>query len=168
MDTGHSKPKDGRRGVDTHVAHLEDASDHEFESLRSVLEGVSEEEAAWQAPCYSAENDEWPGLRTGSIHWHVWHLADCKRVYAASYRNDSGAVEVPEPLPQFGAEWRRLVEEHHEQVRALSSLTDEDLDRSDGQGPPLGKQVAAHVRHDAWHGGQIALIRRLYRTRSGS
>lgn len=166
MGTEQAKPGRGRSAVDTHVAHLEHASDHEWESLRSVLEGVSDEEAAWQAPCYAAEGDASAGFRTGTIHWHVWHLAGCKRGYAALYRNDSAAVVVPDPLPEFRAEYRRLIDEHREQVRALSKLTDEDIERSDDKGPTLGEEIAAHVRHDVWHGGQIALIRRLYRSRS--
>ena len=63
-------------GVETYLRQLDDAWEHKWESLRAVLDGVSEEEAAWQPPCYAAEEREegWPP--PGTIRWQVAHIVD--------------------------------------------------------------------------------------------
>lgn len=151
--------------VETHICHLGDAWDHEWESIQSSLEGVTEEEARWQAPCYSDEPPTKGGLLAGTIHWHVWHLSCCKLEYASIYRDSTAGVSQLEPLGTFGAERQRLKEMQRAQSQALSTVTEDGLERSVDNGPTVGELVTGHVRHDAWHGGQIALIRRLYRVR---
>ena len=68
-------------GIDTFLLQFDHAWGHDFESLAAALDGVTEEEAAWQAPAYAGaeREDGWPP--PGSIHWQVAHVAHCKRYY---------------------------------------------------------------------------------------
>ena len=156
------------QALDVHLAALDDAWSHEWESLSTVLEGVGEEEARRQAPAYAAQalEEGWPP--EGTILWHVAHLAHCKRYYAGIVRARAQAT-APESeprvaLPDFGAERAALEAAHAEQRAAYASIGDDDLTLEACGKMPLGEFLSMTIRHDAWHAAQIAVLRRLHRT----
>ncbi|MBI3830440.1 MAG: DinB family protein [Planctomycetes bacterium] len=148
---------------------FDDAWEHKWESLSVVLKGVTEEEAAWQAPCYLEEEDgkDWP--LPGSIAGQVAHLAWCKEEYTGQMRSRGGneAPAKPErrPCASFAEELRRFEAVHRAQRDAIAQLTGADLERKTASGQPLVEYLAMIIRHDIWHAGQIALARRLFSTR---
>lgn len=157
--------------IAAYLGMFDDAWEHKWESLSVVLKGVSEEEAAWQASCYQKEVDgkEWP--LPGSIAGQVAHLAWCKAEYTGQIRSRGGGKEPaqPERLPcaSFAEEMRRFEEVHRAQRGAIAELTDADLELKTASGQPLVEYLSMIIRHDIWHAGQIAVARRLYRSRQG-
>jgi len=149
--------------TDAYLVQLDHAWRHEWESLMSVLDGVTEEEAAWQAPCYrgAAVGAEEPPA--GTIRWHVTHLAHCKREYTARLRGDREARSptLPRrPTHNLAEDLAELEAAHQDQRAALQALSESEWT------PTVAEFVAGTIRHDVWHGGQIAVARRLWRTRS--
>lgn len=153
-----------------YLHQLDQAWAHAYESVTSALDGVTDDEAFWQAPCYVGEAREegWP--EPGTIAWQVAHLAHCKRHYAAHCRR-AGAGERPpvtpwEPRASFAGLRAALAAAHAEQREAIAGLGDEGLDLTAGNGMPFREFLAMCVRHDTWHAAQIAVGRRLWRTRA--
>jgi len=157
------------RAVEVFLKQLDDAYAHAWESIAVVLTEVDDAEAEWQAPCYrTVEREEgWPA--SGTIRWQVAHLAHCKEHYASilRHRADSASPPAParKPFRTFQEEMLALKVAHAGQRAALAEIADEELGRSVLGKMPLGEFIAMILRHDAWHAGQIALARRLYRER---
>jgi hypothetical protein len=150
------------RLIDVFLRQFDNAWHHRWESLEPLLDGLTEEEALWQAPCYASEPSGRPS--PGSIHWHLDHLARCKREYAAMLRRDSGPAHgPPAPLPETLA---RLRDAHRAQREAIAALGDADLERPAEGGMSVAEFLASTIRHDTWHAAQIAVARRLWRTRA--
>lgn len=156
-------------GVELLLQAFDDARDHAYESWRPLLEGVRDDEACWQPPMYAGEPAEagWPP--PGTIAWQVAHLAHCKRYYAKALATRA-AAEMPEadarvPLPDFAAELQALDAAHDRQRAAMRDLSDEDLPTPLCGGRSVADFVLSTTRHDIWHGGQIAVLRRAYRAR---
>lgn len=132
----------------------------------TVLSGVTAPQAA-TAPPNGAH----------SIWAIVLHMTGWRREVAARAAG-TPAGEPPEgdwpgvPEPTDTA-WRKAVEDltaaHHEVVAAASRLTDEDLFTSttDPRNRPLGSGVTRYellhglAQHDAYHAGQIGILRRV-------
>jgi uncharacterized damage-inducible protein DinB len=155
--------------IAAYLRQFDDAWSHSYESVHYALGGVTEDEAFYQAPCYAAEEHEegWPA--PGTIAWQVAHLTHCKRHYT-NYFVQAGAPDRPEveswtPVETF-AEMRALLEAAHAAQRAeMAAFTDEQLDLTAGNGMPFREFLAMSIRHDTWHGAQIAVARRLFRSR---
>ena len=156
--------------IDVFLQQFDDAWSHSFESVTAALDGVTDDEAAWQAPCYRDEKHEdgWPA--PGTIRWQVCHLAHCKRHYTdfllQAGQSDRPQVRPWQPLPTFRAERDALVAAHETQRRAIVELGDDRLDLIAGNDMPFREFLAMFTRHDIWHAAQIALVRRLYRMAS--
>ena len=148
---------------------FDDVFGHSWESVAQALDGVTEDVADWQSPAYAEEEREagWPA--PGTIAWHVAHLAFCKRHYTRILRARAAVpdVEPREPLSTFADELDALRRAHAEQREAIEGLEPADLDRVVGhqREMSIAEFLAMMIRHDAWHAGQIAVVRRLHRTR---
>ncbi len=134
-----------------------------WHALRRCVKGLSEGELAW-APFDS-----------------VWgpmiaiHVAHCKVIYAdqafgsgkLQWGDLDGVLGAPGEQPD-GERMVRILDRAQEfLVDHISRASDEDLERTYPMHhgvPHTGWQVAcAMAQHDAWHGGQIALMRAAYR-----
>lgn len=143
---------------------------HAFDSVLSALKGVTAGEAAFAHPCYAnvpADADMPPA---GSILWHMAHLSLCKQNYARILQESLG-LQVPETIEPKRHTAAILLHElriAHSRLRStIAALREEDLARELPQATGYPMRVDAFIRlinrHDAWHGGQIALARRLYK-----
>ena len=155
--------------ITAHLQHFDDAWGHDFESLTYALEGVTEEEAAWQAPCYAADEREegWPA--PGTVAWQAAHVAHCKRYYTQILLR-AGETDPPEaepwtPLSTYAEIRAALDAAHAAQRAAVAALPEERLGEIAGNGMPFREFLAMFTRHDAWHASQVVVARRLYRTR---
>jgi hypothetical protein len=152
------------------LSMTDDAWAHPWESVGSALRGCTEEEARWQAPCYAKEEREkgWPA--PGTILWQVAHIAACKGYYTECIRSRP-SKDVPErdwsPDPTLAALHARLAGIQRGFRDALAELVPADLDTPVRGERPLLEFVQMAVRHDIWHASQIAVARRLWRTRAG-
>lgn len=148
---------------------FDDSWSHECESLHSVLESVTAEESSWQDSSYAAERFV-PGLpEPGTIRWQVAHLEHCARHYSTILRERPigrepltpvpGVADLPELIDRLKRARRLLREE-------IEKLSDKDLEAQCARGMNVADFLRMVIRHEAWHAGQIAVIRRLYRQRS--
>jgi uncharacterized damage-inducible protein DinB len=152
-----------------HRQHIEDAWNHAWESLETVLRAITDEEAEFQDPAYAQEPEEggWP--MPGSIRWQVAHVAHCKRYYALLLRN-RGTKERPSggrrtPTTDIAADIAELAASQADLLAALDEIQADELTGSVPTGMAIPEFLSMITRHDAWHGGQIAMARRLYRAR---
>ena len=149
------------------LAAFEDAWSYKWESLESVLDGITEEEAAYQHSVYSeAEREEGYPL-AGTIMWHLVHLAHCYRHYAnAIERRLTPHEELPVPNADSLAEAISNLKRYRAQLRnAIVSVPEDQLDDEVFGYDTVAHLVRLTVRHDAWHGSQIAVVKRMYRMR---
>lgn len=143
---------------------------HMFDSVLSALKGVSANEAAFQHPCYALVPADASMPPAGSILWQMAHLCVCKQMYASILQQSLG-LPVPqtiEPKRHTAAILLHELRLAHARLRnTLAALRDEDLARELPESTGYPGRVDAFIRtinrHDAWHGGQIALARRLYK-----
>jgi uncharacterized damage-inducible protein DinB len=150
------------RRIDVFLLQLDGAWQHRWESLAPLLDGITEEEARWQAPCYRMEPEEQP--KAGTIHGQVEHLIRCKREYTAAIRRVPPGRHAP--AATFRESVGRLLEAHRAEREAIASLADGDLDLPAEGGMSVAEFLASIIRHDIWHAAQIAVARRLWRTRA--
>ncbi len=152
------------RAVDAFLLALDDAWSHDWESLMSVLKGVTEEEAVWQAPCYRHEPRVPGAPPPGSIRWQVVHVAECKASYTLRLcgNREARSPDVP-PLgtSTFVQDLAALHEAHRAEREEIAAIPDAELT------PAVADFLTNIIRHDIWHAGQIAVARRLWRKRDG-
>jgi len=149
------------------LAEFDEAWSHPWESLGAILKDVSEEEAWYQHKIYAKEEREEGHSPSGTILWHLVHLGQCYRWYRSwisSRPNKPSEVLPPEATSL--AEGIVNVKLCRDELRdCLSSLSEEQLNEKLYGGKTVIDLARASVRHDAWHGGQIAVAKRLYRMR---
>ncbi len=167
-----------RRLVDLLTAEM----DETWQTLRSRLEGLTDEEFFWEpAPrCWTVHpdvNERWvvdytdpapepPPFTT--IAWRLVHLAMCKIMYH-EYAFGPGELTWDElAVPGTAAGAVAWLEEGHAQLRAtLDGLSDADLDRMRltnwGEPWPTWRIFWTMIHHDAHHGAEIACLRDLFR-----
>ena len=147
------------------VNELDDAFAHKWDSLRTALNGVTEEEALWQAPCYRDVEQEKGMSPSGTILWQVAHLHGCKQGYLDSIRHRGGDAPdktYPDPEPTLAGELASLMRTQEAMRNEISALTDADLEMITCK-MPLYQYLNNIIRHDIWHSAQIAMARRLYK-----
>ena len=80
-----------------------------------------------------------------------------------SYWSVSKLLQV---LASFPETWKRLEEIHAARRERVASLSDADLELSVRNGMNVDEYLTSTIRHDIWHAAQIAVARRLWRTRA--
>jgi hypothetical protein len=149
------------------LAAYDDAWSWRWESLTAALNGISEEEAAYQHPIYSDVEREVGHPPSGSILWHVVHLAHCYRYYVSTIERRPEAPEAfPPPEAHLLAEAISNLKQYRVELRnAIASVKEEELDDAVSDYKTVAQLARMTVRHDAWHASQIVVARRLYRMR---
>jgi len=150
---------------------FDDTWSHECESLCSILQGVTFEESLWQSPAYAAEPFVEGLPQPGTIFWQVAHLEHCARHYMQILRDRPVAHEPPTPPPGT-ADLAQLIHRLEEARRLLREeiqrLSEVELDDPCVRGMSVAEFVRMAIRHEAWHAGQVVIIRRMYRQRPRS
>jgi hypothetical protein len=150
------------------LAEFDQVWSHSEESVELALKGATEEEAWYQHVSYSKLEREPYHPPSGSVLWHVVHLGHCYRWYKAIILSRPNRPE--EPLPP---EAKSLAEgipnvkiARDELKECIASLSEDSFTDKLYNGRSILDQFRMIIRHDAWHGGQIAVARRLYRMSS--
>lgn len=151
------------------LASFDDVWNHRWESTTSVLEGVTPEEAGWRHPAYAREEEDEGLPLPGTILWHIAHLEYCTRYYTDILRlrpvTDDPEVVLPKDL-SFPRIIELLADARAGLRHEMSLLTDRDLDAPCHHGKSVSEFLRMVIRHESWHGGQMAVVRRLYRERN--
>jgi hypothetical protein len=149
------------------LAAYDDAWSYKWESLDYALNGVAEEEAAFQHPVYSDAERERGHPPSGSILWHLVHLAQCYLYYASAIeRRPSEPEEIPPPEADFLVEAISNLKRCRAKLRAaITSVPEQELDDEVFNYKTVAQLARMTVRHDAWHASQIVIVKRLYRMR---
>lgn len=138
---------------------------HEDESLHGILAGVTSDEASWQHPAYGQERGMVGLPPPGTILWHLAHLEHSARHYGSILERRPLEDEPRTPPPGASSLDELLTELASAQavLRAqIEDLSDQDLVRPCARGMDVGEFARMILRHETWHAGQIAVIRRLY------
>jgi hypothetical protein len=147
---------------------FDDTWSHKCKSLRSVLQ-VTSEESSWQDPAYVAEPLVQGLPEPGTIRWQVAHLEHCARHYTEILR-ERPVVDEPLTPPPGTADLSELIDRLEGARRLLRQeierLSDVDLHTPCVRGLSVAEFLRMAIRHEAWHAGQLAVIRRLYRQRT--
>lgn len=147
---------------------FDDSWSHRCESLRSVLQDVSSEEASWQDSSYAAEPLVQDLPEPGTIRWHVAHLEHCARHYTAIVRErpiEHEPMTAPPGIAEIGELIHRLESARLLLRREIEKLSETDLQAPCARGMNVDQFLRMVIRHETWHAGQIVVIRRLYRQR---
>jgi uncharacterized damage-inducible protein DinB len=148
---------------------FDDSWSHGCESLRSVLQHVSSEEASWQHSSYAAEQWVQDLPEPGTIRWHVAHLEHCARHYAAVIRErpiEHEPMTAPPGIAEIGELIDRLECARLLLRSEIEKVSDMDLQGACARGMDVAEFLRMVIRHETWHAGQIVVIRRLYRQHS--
>jgi uncharacterized damage-inducible protein DinB len=153
------------KNIDQLISSLNDSLFHRDESVLSALEGVSTEEATWQHPAYFMEA-HWQGMPpTGTISWHAAHLVHSCDHYEAIIR-ERPVQHEPETRPPGIHDITELIDAlrkaHEKLIRIVSAIPDSELSGDCARGMTLDEFLRMVIRHNAWHAGQIRLLRRLW------
>ena len=154
------------RAIDILLASFDDVLDHKWESTSSTFTDLTDEEASWQPPAYADVEPEEGLPLPGTILWQIAHLEYCTRHYTDVMRNRPVVEELPiAPPPDLSLNGlTAALRSAHADLRVeIARLGDDELDT-----PARGEMSVAEflrmvMRHEAWHAGQMAMGRRLYR-----
>ena len=143
-----------------------DSWSHPWDSLASVLPGITQEAAAWACPAYADDIEtpaDWP--KPGSILWQLNHILACKAGYTSVLRAmDHDADADTPPLHDLAQLKAALASAGEAYITALLERSDEDFARVIGRDLTLRAFIDSNLRHEIWHAGQIAVLKRLYRS----
>lgn len=132
-----------------------------------LLEGLTADEANWR-----------PTLEMHSIAEIINHVAYWLEYRARQVRGES--LEPLKPIPSAGEAlpsmpgYPNCLENLHKQFEALheavAALREEDVDRPPKEGSPrsIMELVSNIIAHNAYHAGQIVLLRRLWALRTST
>ena len=178
-----------RRGVTrSAVEVIRQRLQEAYESIRVRVDGLTDDEFFWQpvAGCWTVrrrDDGRWavdypepphpdPSPFT-TIGWRLVHVAECKVVYH-EYAFGPAKLTFPEidSAHTATAAIVQLETGHDMLVRDLASLDDAGLEREVltnwGEKWPARKIFWTMVDHDLHHGGEIGVLRDLYRERAPS
>jgi len=133
-----------------------------FVPLEAALEGVTASEAAWQPP--GGGNTIWQTLR----HLNFWNEFMWHRITGSpggpeiiSNEETFGPAADPEDEDAWRTEVARARELAGRLQEAVANLSEDDLERPLKDMGTVAESLAAWIMHDAYHTGQIVLIRKM-------
>lgn len=149
------------------LATFDETWAHRWESFALVMMDVDDEMARYQHSAYSSETDTEYNAKNGSIIWHVAHLAHCHLQYADVI---TGRPEVPAepPFPNVDtlqAALEQITLSRAKLRSAIESVSEGELADKVCSGDTVAGYIQTFLRHDAWHFGQMAVVKRLYRSK---
>jgi uncharacterized damage-inducible protein DinB len=149
------------------LAAFDAAESDPWESIENAIKGLTEEEAAYQHISFSKETTEAGAPLPGTVLWYLVHLAECYEQYSTWILvRPEHPGEGPKLSANTVADALSLLRDSRAKLRAtLANLEESRLDDKLKGGRTVADLLRASIRHDCWHGGQIAVVRRLYRNR---
>ena len=168
MDPENRRPMCKRETLLEELRHAHDGDPWHGPSRSSVLADVTVEEAA-RHPGGDAH-----GIWELVLHMRAWTLEVARRLGGAPARMPPEGDWPPVPRPSADA-WsaaRLSLDDAHEAVAAalralpperLADTVGTDRDAPLGAGVTYAAMLHGLAQHDAYHTGQIAILKRIYR-----
>jgi hypothetical protein len=150
------------------LAAFDDTLSYPEESLEYILRDLTEEEARYQHLSYDSEPPEENYPPAGTALWHLVHLAHCYKHYVnkIEYRPNQ-PPDILAPAADSLLEAIQNLRTHRARLReTFAALPESAFDEPIANYPSIAAFMRMVTRHDAWHSGQIAVVRRLFRTRN--
>lgn len=166
--------------VELLTAEMDDA----WRRFRSRLEGLDDDEFFWEPVprpwtvfrdhtgrwTYHYEQPDPAPAPFTTIGWRLVHVALCKVMYHEWAFGPRGLDFITVENPGDAASAIAMLEHGHALLTEdLAALTDADVDRrvltNWGEPWPAWKIFSTMTDHDAHHGGEIGVLRDLYRTK---
>ena len=124
--------------------------------------------SALSTPSYAAEPLEENYPPAGTILWHLVHLAHCYKHYVNKIEQ---RPKQPQDIlaPEAGSleEALQNLKSYRLRLRdTFASLSDEAFNEPIASYRDVATFARMVIRHDGWHAGQIAVIRRIVRSKS--
>jgi uncharacterized damage-inducible protein DinB len=152
----------------TLLAAFDDARSHKWESFDLVTKDLTEDEVQFQHAAYADEKQEdgWP--KPGSVLWHLVHMEYWYRYYIDCLEKPTDGTPLPTPdsATTLEAAMEKLNATRKTLRNMISDIPDEGLDFSLRGRIRTGEFIRMIIRHDTYHTAQIAVARRLYRSRN--
>lgn len=178
-----ARPRPYHRAVASTSEILMVEMDAAFENLSRVLRDVSDAEFFWEPvpdpwTVYLDQDGTWtyqyempdpvPSPFT-TIGWRLVHLALCKVIYHEWAFGPREETFMTIETPGDAARAVEVLQRVHRRLRSdLASLREADLDHEVltnwGQRWPAWRIFTTMAAHDRQHGGEIGVLRDLYRT----
>lgn len=168
--------KENRRIIEFLLARLDDAfSKSRWHSLKSAIEGLTQEEASWKPPKYQSPS---PWSFSGSALDLIFHVgADTLFQLNQIFGDRTLTWEaLDERFQAQGGDLKaalELAEEGYQALREkLNSFTDSELEQR--RKTASGREITAErffvmlIEHHVYHAGQINYIRGLYSGSKGA
>lgn len=149
------------------LAAFDEALRHKWESMESALKDLTEDEANYRHEAYRDAERTPSGPPSGTILWQIHHLTHCYNHYTDYIKLRPQKVGEPPPPPilPMSAMLDQLRNSRSNLRATIAALSDIALEEKLSNGESVAEFVRSITRHDAWHSGQIAVARRLYRMR---
>lgn len=152
----------------TLLAAFHDAWSHKWESFELVTRDLTDAEVEFQHAAYANEKQEdgWP--KPGTILWQLVHIEYWYRYYIDCLENpmnEPSSFPPPNSATNLAEATERLLATRRTLGHRIHDLPDEGLDIMMKGRLRTGEFIRMIIRHDSWHSSQIAVARRLYRTR---
>jgi hypothetical protein len=142
---------------------IADSWTHPWEGFSSSFKNCTQDEIDWVSSAYlnATTETDWPPA--GSISWHLNHVGACKQSYAWQINNPSRENGEPDwfVCRKKDELLLSLDRVHAEFMNACGSCDQSAIIMGKG-GHSFPQFIGIVMRHEIWHGGQIALIRRMY------
>ncbi|MFX1532625.1 MAG: DinB family protein [Promethearchaeota archaeon] len=162
-----------------------------YRTLKQILNEISKEEAQWQPSSHAktlntikqwnmrgtaigqwnTKGNEWRSAQNldpiSTIEYLVVHLAECKLMYDeyAFRKGNLTWSELQSPAWPTCRDYLRTA--HSRLVESLQNLNDNQLEKpvptTWGELRPVKRIVSGLIHHDAYHLGQIRMLRNLYK-----
>ncbi|MFD0589120.1 DinB family protein [Paenibacillus sp. GCM10027627] len=127
--------------------------------LSATLDGLSAQQAAWKPA--GGGNSIWETVR----HMNYYNKRVLQRLAgeAVGQADENAQTFIAEEAQESEDEWRAECEDVHrlsaELHQAIAGLSESDLEKPYGSSTTCW-ELAAWVLHDAYHSGQIVLLRK--------
>ncbi len=140
-------------------------------NFRNALRGVTAEEAAWR-PAKNRHN-----IWEIAVHAAYWKYTVTRRLTGSRKRDfpekgrnwfsrDTAKLAKGEAARRWKSDLDLLMKAHRELHNAIAELKESQLKRSpSGSGKTAIRNAVGIAMHDAYHAGQIQLLRKLYGNR---
>lgn len=142
---------------------IHDSWFHPWEGFNSSFESCSQKEIEWVSQFYEKETTtpNWP--KNGTISWILNHVGAYKQTYIYDILHPDSSNNEPEWIVHRDLQsLKTALNKISIEFSNACLLADPEIFIHGKGGHNLAQYIGIALRHEIWHAGQIALIRRMF------